>query len=216
LNKMITNVFKLQPKYNDDLCESVLVVTAVLARMAHERCGVSLDDPRVGEGSQVTRLTEAGFLDLALYFLDVGATLRQLFAVYPTAAGVYLENNFLITLARFYHHLAPVIMSSVSRPSENALARRALYSVLQAADTLLQLALSPASVPQATQCLHYLSELLDLPFFLKDLCGCFPLIPRVLALRTMFTSLDPLLLGPVEAAVSHLDGVWLRAAVPCV
>ena len=187
LSKMLINIFKLQPKYNNDLLESVSAISHVLTSVARDRLGIDLDDPR-SDGIPLRTLSATACAELLHFILDIGTTLTQFFTVYPAAVLVFLTNRFLVTLARFYHHLSlPVLAATASAPlAHKSRVRCALFTILQAADAMLQQALSPTSLAQASQCLHNLSELLDLPAFLQDFCGCFPLIPRVLALQNLF------------------------------
>ena len=180
LSKMIANVIKLQPKYLDDIREATFSINKILHQIFEQH----VDESHTHTLSQT--------------LLDTGKSLFYFFSCIPVALSAFHESHFLISLAQFYDMIAPKLSAGPS----DVVMQRGLFSLLEAAALLVE----HGSKLDAQSELQSLTELLDFPFFLKDYCGCFPLAPRLQALRARASHLDPMCLEHIRAAVARLDG----------
>ena len=230
LTKMISNVFKLQPKYNNDLSDSVASISSVMEARVHQgaRGGINAQEgkgSKAGRGllssalataataSSIQTLDERGEstrLQLGHFVLDAGLTLRAFFSIYAPAIAVFAEHGFLFSMAKFYDAIAPILDSSSARPADDKLTRRGLYALLQVSHFLMEYTLNTLSdSASAARFLAIMSELLDQHVFLSDYCGCFPLTPQLHTIVERFPTVDILQLEHIENAIITLDGVAL-------
>jgi hypothetical protein len=189
LSRMIAHVFKLQPKYN-------MALGAACAHVASSLEHISASDLSSHE--------------LSGLLLDLGIALHQFFTLCRPATQAFLEHQFLLSLARFYDTLVGK-HAALLKAGEGASVHTGLYAVLQAIDALVETAFS-SSQGNTDQLLFWLTELLDLPLFLRDYCGCFPLAPRVQALQRG-GGVDAVCADHMLQCVGPLDAAFLAPAV---
>ncbi|GFN93801.1 activating signal cointegrator 1 complex subunit 2 [Plakobranchus ocellatus] len=119
LSKMLGNIFTQQPKYTDDLRETMPTILQVLSNIA-ARCGVLLETPGTApqklahlEGAMT--LTSSDFQDVLLYLSDTALTLHRFLDMYPAAASVFHQHNFCSVLANFYECVMPELAAQIKQ-----------------------------------------------------------------------------------------------------
>lgn len=128
LSKMIGNVFAQQPKYTDDLCETVPTILQILGNIAAE-CGIHLEgtgqspqklDPR-SSGCSLSALSVGQLQDILLYISDTTITLNTFLDIYTPACHVFHKFHICSVIANFYESIIPELYSAVKQqefPSE--------------------------------------------------------------------------------------------------
>uniref|UniRef100_A0A0B7AGQ0 CUE domain-containing protein n=1 Tax=Arion vulgaris TaxID=1028688 RepID=A0A0B7AGQ0_9EUPU len=116
LNKMIGNIFTQQPKYTNDLLETVPTILEVLSNIA-AKCGIHLE----GVGLSPKKLKQSlnapvlstmptlELQDIMLYLSDTAITLHRFLDVYPPACSVFQQFHFCSVIANFYESVIPEI-----------------------------------------------------------------------------------------------------------
>ncbi|XP_059151768.1 activating signal cointegrator 1 complex subunit 2-like [Physella acuta] len=120
LSKMIGNIFTHQPKYLDDLRETVPTILQVLRNIAAE-CGLQLDSPgpspqkldRPSGGNHLASMPTSALQDVILYLSDTAVALNRFLDIYPPACAVFHQFNFCSVLANFYECMVPELTAAV-------------------------------------------------------------------------------------------------------
>lgn len=144
LSKMVGNIFTQQPKYTDDLKDTMPTMLQVFGNIA-ARCGVLLEMPgnlpQKLTNQEAVALTASDLHDVLLYLNDTALTLHRFLEVYPAASRVFHEQGLCSLLANFYECVIPELMcqlkqldfpsSSVKKQLANKLqsAKKSLVSV---------------------------------------------------------------------------------------
>ncbi|KAK0044479.1 activating signal cointegrator 1 complex subunit 2 [Biomphalaria pfeifferi] len=122
LTKMISNIFTQQPKYTDDLRETVPTMLHVLTTIATQ-CGVQLEisghSPqkldKAAAGSNMSSMPTPVLQDILLYLNDIALTLHRFLELYPPACNVLHEFNFCSVIAHFYEHVIPELTLTIKQ-----------------------------------------------------------------------------------------------------
>jgi hypothetical protein len=206
LLNLFSSVFALQPDYINDVRESVDAVSKILTTTLRDHhANASASAAKQFDG------TEAHVLSLAHLVLDLSSALFYFLSCCPQAIQPFVDRCFFVQLAVFYNAIAPPLTAAACRPTDQPLLRRALFQLLTATDLILHASILAAHDAAAPMLLQALSELLDLPAFLADFCGCFPLVPRLHELAARVAMMDDTHLQHIRDAVRHLDGACLVA-----
>ncbi|GFS03600.1 activating signal cointegrator 1 complex subunit 2 [Elysia marginata] len=118
LSKMVGNIFTQQPKYTNDLRDTMPTMFQVFSNIA-ARCGVLLETPGATpqklSNQEVMTLTSNDLQDVLLYLTDTSLTLHRFLEVYPTAAAVFHKHGFCSVLANFYDNVMPELRSQLKQ-----------------------------------------------------------------------------------------------------
>lgn len=114
LNKMLNNIFTQQPKYLDDLKETVSTLKQVFDNISL-KCGVIMENQSLSplklesEKEKVTlfSVSEDELLDIFLYVSDTAITINRFLGVFPTVCPVFEEAHFCSTIAVLYEGIVP-------------------------------------------------------------------------------------------------------------
>ncbi|KAM4708013.1 activating signal cointegrator 1 complex subunit 2 isoform 2-T2 [Discoglossus pictus] len=123
LQKMISNIFKNQPSYYQDLDESVPTLLQVFSSISGV-CGLQHD----GEHAEPQKLgakkrpkpldmPEQELHDAVLHLCDTSSTLWAFLEIFPTASQTLQKHNFLSTLSSFYELFFSELESAIKRRS---------------------------------------------------------------------------------------------------
>ena len=93
-SKMIGNVFRHQPQYNNDLVECVITIMAALDTATEQYQLLSISQP---SPDQLESLS-----DLTSYCVDISVTLASLASIYPASAPVMHNTGLDVRLASYY------------------------------------------------------------------------------------------------------------------
>ena len=96
-SKMISNVFRHQTKYHDDLVECALSVLAALDSCQEQFQLLSMSQPHMTDLS--------GLLDMITYCLDISVCLHSLVEVFPPSCHVLHQTGLDVKLGTFYSHV---------------------------------------------------------------------------------------------------------------
>ncbi|GAB1603158.1 activating signal cointegrator 1 complex subunit 2-like [Argonauta hians] len=116
LSKMVGNIFKQQPKYENDLRQVVSTVCEVFNGMLSQ-CGLE-------ESMAPAKLTDLGpqtlsaipgkeFQDIIFYLVDISYTLSTFIEIYPPSRIYLHEANLCLRLATFYELMIPALTSAL-------------------------------------------------------------------------------------------------------
>ncbi|CAB4039228.1 Hypothetical predicted protein, partial [Paramuricea clavata] len=109
LTKMLENVFKRQPKYIDDLRETIPSICETLDKIKDE-LGVSREDSnpvKVGEDRH-SELPLAILNDFIVYLHDITQTLISFLHILPFVCQYFFKDGFVQRIAGFYEEMMTV------------------------------------------------------------------------------------------------------------
>lgn len=118
LSKMITNIFREQPKYENDLREVIPTVLEVLDRLL-TKCGLDdtcnqaptkLDDQR---SEAINKMSVSDFQDIIFYLVDISCTLFSFLEMYPPSCVFFHEADLCHRLASFYELILPALTAAL-------------------------------------------------------------------------------------------------------
>ncbi|CAI9737259.1 activating signal cointegrator 1 complex subunit 2-like [Octopus vulgaris] len=116
LSKMVGNIFKQQPKYENDLREVISTVCEVFNGMLTQ-CGLdeSLAPTKLTDQNpqKLNNISSLEFQDIIFYLVDVSYTLSSFIEIYPPARIYFHEANFCLRLATFYDLIVPSLTSAL-------------------------------------------------------------------------------------------------------
>ncbi|ELT91381.1 hypothetical protein CAPTEDRAFT_220768 [Capitella teleta] len=120
LTKMLTNIFTQQPKYSDDLRESLPTILHVLNSVC-QKCGLECDSapssPQKLQTSGPTSLTTmpiSEFQDLVFYVSDTAQTLFNFLDVYDAAAKHMIQDDFPVKWCQRSEAILSTLMSAIA------------------------------------------------------------------------------------------------------
>ncbi|XP_060572679.1 activating signal cointegrator 1 complex subunit 2-like isoform X1 [Ruditapes philippinarum] len=121
LTKMIENIFTKQPKYNEDLEQTIGTLSQVFDSVMG-KCGIRFDSgshspQKLSDHSNMKQslvtMSVTEYTDIVLYLSDIGMTLTSFLEVYPTACQAFHESDFLVRLPSFYEAVIPEALSAL-------------------------------------------------------------------------------------------------------
>ncbi|KAL4228568.1 Activating signal cointegrator 1 complex subunit 2 [Mactra antiquata] len=144
LTKMIDNIFTQQPKYKDDLAQTVITISEVFDGVLG-KCGIHLDSGSPQKLSDhgnkkqaLVVMDSVEFKDIVLYLCDIGMTLNAFLEVYPAACQSFHDSEFLMRLPAFYESVIPELLTALKLRKMNVSERQIFkQQVLQAKKSLL-------------------------------------------------------------------------------
>ncbi|EDV28420.1 uncharacterized protein TRIADDRAFT_51322 [Trichoplax adhaerens] len=107
IKKMVDNIFTSQPKYINDLKICIPTFTKVLDGIVAAIADINSRNNRIQSRSIEMIRTEVA--DLVLLLSDTMATLCSFLEVYPKAASILSENDFIRRLADMYESIFPTL-----------------------------------------------------------------------------------------------------------
>ncbi|KAK3769238.1 hypothetical protein RRG08_005185 [Elysia crispata] len=118
LSKMVGNIFTQQPKYTDDLRDTMPTILQVFSNIA-ARCGILLETPGTTPqkltNQEAMTLTAPDLQDVLLYLNDTSLTLHRFLEVYPAASSVFHKHGFCSVLANFYECVMPDLTTQLKQ-----------------------------------------------------------------------------------------------------
>ncbi|XP_072048845.1 activating signal cointegrator 1 complex subunit 2-like [Amphiura filiformis] len=120
LSKMVENIFTQQPKYNEDLRETVPTILEVLDRI-EEKCGKTQEGAdslkKLGSNldGHVETMTAKELQDVIFYIMDTAQSLNAFLEIYPPAAKAFHQKHFVTRVASFYEVLMPELEMAVKK-----------------------------------------------------------------------------------------------------
>lgn len=138
LQKMVNNIFTQQPKYLDDLRETVPTIIQVLINIS-VRCGIQLDNAQLSPqkleesaaAKSLTTLTSDDLADVVLYLSDTADTLHRFLELYTPACHIFHQFSFCPILANFFDSVIPELVMAVKQhPFQSLDLRRTLIRKL--------------------------------------------------------------------------------------
>ncbi|CAL1547270.1 unnamed protein product [Lymnaea stagnalis] len=241
LNKMIGNVFSQQPKYMDDLHETILLSTCqVLGNIAAE-CGIHLEG--TGQTPQKLDLRSSGctlsalsidqLQDVLLYISDTAITLNTFLDIYTPACHVFHKFHICSVIANFYDSMIPELYNAVKQQEfySEVQKKQFLGKARQISKCLvsifrcilqhvcLQPILDNASNEETvSSCiedlLHTMTSLLNERKFLAAYEGMFNFQDDVDLLLQTSSSIDPSQLEYIQAAINSAFATFGRRKSP--
>ncbi|KAK3587712.1 hypothetical protein CHS0354_042502 [Potamilus streckersoni] len=147
LSKMVGNIFTQQPKYNDDMEQTIHTILQVFNSIL-EKCGIKAESPHSTpqklEGSDISKshlvtMTTTDYQDVVFYLSDIGMTLSRFLEVYPNGCEIFHKNGFLHSLSSFYDLALPEVVSSLKKRSlEQSLKKMLRLKIKEAKSSLLK------------------------------------------------------------------------------
>ncbi|KAJ9593726.1 hypothetical protein L9F63_014699, partial [Diploptera punctata] len=118
IQKIISAIFRIQPKYKEDLKKSVPFISKVFRIVEHKFGGRKIPD---GELVKITdrsnkrdEITLFELRDLILHVLDTAANLSIFLDIYTPACSMYHEQLLEIKIVHFYENTVPQIYRKLS------------------------------------------------------------------------------------------------------
>lgn len=118
LFKMVANIFREQPKYEDDLREAIPTVLEILNRLL-SKCGLDdcagqaptkLNDLR---SETINQMSVSEFQDIIFYLVDISCTLSSFLEIYPQSCVFFHEADICHRLASFYELILPALTAAL-------------------------------------------------------------------------------------------------------
>ena len=106
-SKMIGNVFRHQPQYNNDLVECVMTIMAALDAATEQNMLLSISQPSLDTLEPLT--------DLTSYCVDISVTLASLVSILPASASVMHNTGLDVRLATYYTSVVTPLVSLVTK-----------------------------------------------------------------------------------------------------
>ncbi|RDD41743.1 Activating signal cointegrator 1 complex subunit 2 [Trichoplax sp. H2] len=127
IKKMVDNIFTSQPKYINDLKICIPTFTKVLDGIVAAIADINSRNNRIQSRSIEMIRTEVA--DLVLLLSDTMATLCSFLEVYPKAASILSENDFIRRLADMYESIFPTLYHRFAETNLNQISL--VYNRLQ-------------------------------------------------------------------------------------
>ncbi|XP_071550104.1 activating signal cointegrator 1 complex subunit 2 [Panulirus ornatus] len=112
LAKMIDNIFSHQPRYYDDLSQTVSSISLGLEKV-EEKLGVAEYIP-MALGVRNESLSMADLHNIIIYLLDTFSSLQMFIALHPPAARLFYNEAFEIRISACYERVFPTLMEYLS------------------------------------------------------------------------------------------------------
>ena len=106
-SKMIGNVFRHQPQYNNDLVECVMTIMAALDAATEQHMLLSISQPSADTLEPLT--------DLTSYCVDISVTLASLVSILPASASVMHNTGLDVRLASYYTSVVTPLANLVTK-----------------------------------------------------------------------------------------------------
>ena len=106
-SKMIGNVFRHQPQYNNDLVECVMTIMAALDAATEQHMLLSISQPSPDTLEPLT--------DLTSYCVDISVTLASLVSILPASASVMHNTGLDVRLASYYTSVVTPLATLVTK-----------------------------------------------------------------------------------------------------
>ncbi len=106
-SKMIGNVFRHQPHYNNDLVECVMTIMAALDAATEQHMLLSISQPSADTLEPLT--------DLTSYCVDISVTLASLVSILPASASVMHNTGLDVRLASYYTSVVTPLANLVTK-----------------------------------------------------------------------------------------------------
>ncbi|BFZ15923.1 hypothetical protein BsWGS_18962 [Bradybaena similaris] len=139
LSKMVGNIFTQQPKYTNDLHETIPTIIQVFSIIA-AKCGINLEGmgstpQKLDQTLQVpilSTISSAELQDIVLYLSDTAVTLHLFLDIYPAACSQFQKFHFCSVIASFYESVMPeVTMALKQHEFSSASIKKQLISKLR-------------------------------------------------------------------------------------
>ncbi|XP_012941572.1 activating signal cointegrator 1 complex subunit 2, partial [Aplysia californica] len=123
LNKMVGNIFMQQPKYLNDLRDTVPTILQVFTNIA-ARCGVQLEsslmapqklEDSVASGNNLSSMSSSDLEDIVHYLSDTADTLHRFLDVHPPACQIFQQFLFCPVIANFYEAVTPELTLAIKQ-----------------------------------------------------------------------------------------------------
>ncbi|XP_078600965.1 activating signal cointegrator 1 complex subunit 2-like isoform X2 [Branchiostoma floridae x Branchiostoma japonicum] len=114
LTKMIDNIFKQQPNYNNDLAEVGPTIFEVFDNIL-EKCGLSDEGGSVPQklsdrkAAPLQSMSVGEVHDILLYMRDSAITLLVFLEAYPSGCKVFHQQNIVARICSFYESVVPAL-----------------------------------------------------------------------------------------------------------
>ena len=106
-SKMIGNVFRHQPQYNNDLVECVMTIMAALDAATEQHMLLSITQPSPDSLEPLT--------DLTSYCVDISVTLASLVSMFPASASVMHNTGLDVRLASYFTSVVTPLVNLVTK-----------------------------------------------------------------------------------------------------
>lgn len=118
LQKMISNIFTIQPKYHDDLEKAIVDLSQIMSTII-SKCGLETVEVsehharRLSESKSTMELSWAALTDMIYYFIDESATIFNFLDVYPAVCSAFHSQYVHIRIATFYSVFVPFLIEEL-------------------------------------------------------------------------------------------------------
>ena len=127
-SKMVGNVFKQQPEYNNDLLECLVTISSALDSVGDQYQVLSVSQPSVSGHSSL--------LDIVQYCLDISVTMSSLVSVHPPSSHHTHNTGLDLRLAGFYSSVLTNIVTLIHKfRSAQVISESQVTSLMTRVDT---------------------------------------------------------------------------------
>lgn len=213
LQKMIKNIFEIQPKYLDDLVSAIPTVLEVFDTIEN-KLGLDYvtafennnEPKKLGEAlSPVSTFSWNKLKDLIFYLVDTSATLNAFIDIYPNAAVSFHQQGTTVKISNFYETIFLPLTTELKIRNKNkelediiielnkriALAKSCLIRTFR--DIIFTCCLQPILDRQTTsaeQFLQIMSHCISDKYFICDYQQVFPFEEDIELLSQALVTLD--------------------------
>jgi activating signal cointegrator complex subunit 2 len=110
VHQIISTIFSVQPKYHDELTQTLPVVLRVFKELQQKLF-------KITSNSQQTDQSNPILLDLLFYLLDITSTLCAFLKVFPESSSVFTKFSFIEKIVYYYETLIPFLQSMTKNTS---------------------------------------------------------------------------------------------------
>jgi activating signal cointegrator complex subunit 2 len=196
LSKMVSNIFKCQPKYYEDLKTTITGTLQALERTIDE----------VNSIGQSASSSSADKIEDVIFFLsDSGKTVKYFLGVFPEAAILFWEGGAVVRFLHFYEEVMPTVQhlwkgSSLRDPQTKEVLRGVKHSWVDVVYSLVVECLVKSKQAQTHELVvSFLTNLLSHPNFLRQFQRQYDMF-KLVAMVTETQHLD-------ETSKEYLDEV---------
>ncbi|XP_026467454.1 activating signal cointegrator 1 complex subunit 2-like [Ctenocephalides felis] len=203
LTRFMETVFKLQPKYKDDLKVAYLFLKEkVFTTIENQSSAFTTTSNYVGEQINLYPTSaETALVDLAWHLLDCAATMRHFFEVYPASKLICRDLKIYSSIAVLYDNSIPILFNKLIDKNNSDIVDKARVELLECYRLILNtcteeaLANPAKALIPADMFLEIISETLHVlhnqKTFVRDLLEKQPLQNDMELLRQVCCNLDP-------------------------
>ncbi|XP_031568463.1 activating signal cointegrator 1 complex subunit 2-like [Actinia tenebrosa] len=119
LRKMIENIFDKQPKYYDDLDQTIPTLMETLNNII-AKCGLEntsdASPQKLSERAAMSEkeLSSNEVVDIVLYLSDIGHTLMNFMEIFPSSCQYFFKHGFVSGVANLFEEIIPFLGSRLS------------------------------------------------------------------------------------------------------